>query len=382
MDWILDEDAQAVVDMVRDFAEREVRPRAHEIDEKGEYPADLVAKMADLGLMGIPFPEEYGGAGLSYVTFALVVEELCKACASTGLIMDVNISLFGEPVWLFGTEEQKQKYLRAISGGEALGALAMTEPEAGSDAASISTSATRDGDAYILKGRKIFITNGEKADYYVVTAKTDRSAGSRGITDFIVEKTWPGVSFTTHYEKLGIRGSTTTDIVFDDVRVPVENRLGDEGMGFKITMDTLDAGRIGIAAQAIGIARAALDEAVEYVKSRHQFGKPVADFQGVQFMLADMATQIEAAQSLMLQAAYLRDKQIPCARESAMAKLFAGDMAMQVTDNAVQLLGGYGYMREYPVERHMRDAKICQIYEGTQQIQRLVIARAQIGAVA
>lgn len=382
MDWFLDEEAQSVLDMVRDFAEREVAPRAHEIDEKAEYPADLVAKMAELGLMGIPFPEEYGGAGLSYITFALVVEELCKACASTGLIMDVNISLFGEPVWLFGTEEQKHRYLRPISSGEALGALAMTEPEAGSDAASIISTATLDGDAYVLNGRKIFITNGEKADYYIVTAKTDKSKGSRGITDFIVEKSWPGVSFTTHYEKLGIRGSTTTDIVFEDVRVPVENRLGEEGQGFKITMDTLDAGRIGIAAQAIGIARAALEEAAAYTKERKQFGKSVSEFQGVQFMLADMATQIEAAQSLMLQAAYLRDKGIPCARESAMAKLYAGDTAMKVADDAVQLFGGYGYMREYPAERHMRDAKICQIYEGTQQIQRLVIARAHIGAVA
>ena len=377
----MDEETRGVLEMVREFAEREVRPRAHEIDETGQYPADLVRKMGDLGLMGTPFPEEYGGAGLSYVTFALIVEELCKACASTGLILDVNISLFGEPVWLFGTEAQKQRYLRAISSGDALGALAMTEPEAGSDAASIITTATRDGDVYVLNGRKIFITNGEKADFYVVTAKTDRSLRARGITDFIVEKSWPGVSFTTHYEKLGIRGSTTTDIVFDEVRVPVENRLGDEGMGFKITMDTLDAGRIGIAAQAIGIARAALEESIAYVKQRHQFGRPVADFQGVQFMLADMATQVEAAESLMLQAAYLRQEGIPCARQSAMAKLFAGDMAMKVTGDAVQLMGGYGYMREYPAERHMRDAKICQIYEGTQQIQRVVIARAQVGAL-
>jgi len=382
VDWKLDPEAQSVLDMVREFAEREVRPRAHDIDETAEYPEDLVRKMAELGLMGIPFPEEYGGAGLSYVTFALVVEELCKACASTGLIMDVNISLFGEPVWLFGTEDQKQRYLRPISTGEALGALAMTEPEAGSDAASIRTNARREGQSYRLNGRKIFITNGEKADFYVVTAKTDPNAGSRGITDFIVEKSWPGVSFTTHYEKLGIRGSTTTDIVFDDVEVPAANRLGEEGMGFKITMDTLDAGRIGIAAQAIGIARAALEEAVTYVKERRQFGKPIADFQGIKFAIADMATQIEAAQSLMLQAAYLRDKGIPCARESAMAKLYAGDMAMAVTDQAVQLFGGYGYMREYPVERHMRDAKICQIYEGTQQIQRLVVARQQLAALS
>ncbi len=380
MDWTLDDDQRAVLEMVRDFAQREVRPRAHDIDETGEYPADLVGKMAELGLMGIPFPPEYGGAGLSYVTFALAVEELCRACASTGLIMDVNISLFGEPVWLFGTEEQKQKYLKAIATGRGLGALAMTEPEAGSDAAAISTTAVKNGEGYVLNGRKIFITNGEKADYYVVTAKTDKSAGSRGITDFIVEKSWQGVSFATHYEKLGIRGSTTTDIVFDEVQVPAENRLGEEGMGFKITMDTLDAGRIGIAAQAVGVAKAAHEEALAYVRERQQFGRPVADFQGVQFMLADMATQIEAAESLMLQAAYLREKGVPCARESAMAKLYAGDTAMKVTDDAVQLFGGYGYMREYPAERHMRDAKITQIYEGTQQIQRLVVARAAIGA--
>lgn len=382
MDWTLDEDQQAVLAMVRDFAEKEVRPRAQEIDERGEYPADLVRKMGELGLMGIPFPTGYGGAGLGYVTFALAVEELCHACASTGLIMDVNISLFGEPLWLFGNEEQKNKYLTAIASGDKLGALAMTEPEAGSDAASITTTAARVGDGYTLNGRKIFITNGEVADYYVVTAKTDREAGSRGITDFIVEKSWPGVSFTTHYEKLGIRGSTTTDIVFDNVHVPVANRLGEEGMGFKITMDTLDAGRIGIAAQAIGIGRVAFEEAAEYVQGRRQFGRPVSEFQGVQFMLADMATQIEAARVLMLQAAYLRHRGVPCARESAMAKLYAGDMAMRVTSDAVQLFGGYGYMREYPAERHMRDAKITQIYEGTQQIQRLVVARAELGARA
>jgi alkylation response protein AidB-like acyl-CoA dehydrogenase len=371
----LTSDEQDILNLVREFAREEILPRAGEIDRTAEYPADLVQKMAEMGLMGIPFPEEYGGAQQRYLLFALIVEELCRACASTGLIMDVNISLCGEPIWLFGTEDQKQRYLTRLSTGEALGALAMTEPEAGSDAASIRTSAVRDGDHFVLNGRKIFITNGEKADVYVVTAVTDRAAGTHGITDFIVEKEMPGVSFTTHYDKMGIRGAPTTDVVLDNVCVPMENVLGGEGNGFKVTMDTLDAGRIGIAAQAVGIARAALEDSIEYARNRQQFGKPIAEFQAVQFMLADMATTIHAARLLTLRAASLRDANVPCARESSMAKLFAGDTAMRVTTEAVQIFGGYGYMQEYPVERHMRDAKITQIYEGTQQIQRVVIAR-------
>ncbi|MBV9282855.1 MAG: acyl-CoA dehydrogenase [Chloroflexi bacterium] len=380
MDFSLSDDERDILEVVRDFARERVLPRAGDIDEKAEYPADLVGQMAELGLMGVPFPEEYGGAGQSYVTFAMIVEELCRACASTGLIMDVNISLCGEPLWMFGTEEQKRRYLPALASGEKLGALAMTEPEAGSDAAAIKTTAVRRGDRYVLNGRKIFITNGEVADVYVVTARTDREKGAYGITDFIVEKSMPGVSFTTHYDKLGIRGAPTTDVVLEDVEVPGENVLGGEGNGFKVTMDTLDAGRIGIAAQAVGIAQSALDDSLAYVKERRQFGKPIQEFQGVQFMLADMATQIQAARVLTLRAAYLRDRTIPCARESSMAKLFAGDTAMRVTTDAVQLFGGYGYIREYPVERHMRDAKITQIYEGTQQIQRLVVARQVMGA--
>lgn len=379
MDFTLSNDQKDILAMVRDFAQSEVLPRAADIDEKAEYPAELVRAMGELGLMGTPFPEEYGGAAQSYVTFALSVEEICRACASTGLIMDVNISLCGEPILIFGTDEQKRKYLTPLATGQNLGALAMTEPEAGSDAASITTSAAKKDGRYVLNGRKIFITNGEQADTYVVTAKTDREAGSRGITDFIVEKTFPGVSFTTHYEKMGIRGSPTTDIVFDNVEVPEENVLGGIGNGFKVTMDTLDAGRIGIAAQAIGIARAALEDSLAYAQERSQFGKPIAHFEGVQFMLADMATQVQAARSLMLRAAWLRDQNIPCARESAMAKLFAGDMAMKVTTQAVQIFGGYGYIAEYPVERHMRDAKITQIYEGTQQVQRVVVARQVLG---
>lgn len=379
MDFALAPDEQEIIDLVRDFAGGEVQPRAAEIDEKAEFPAGLVRQMGELGLMGVPFPEEFGGAAQSYVTFALCVEELCRACASTGLIMDVNISLCGEPILMFGTAEQKSKYLTPLATGEKLGALAMTEPEAGSDAASIKTSAIRRDDHYVLNGRKIFITNGEAADTYVVTAVTDRDMGPAGITDFIVEKSMPGVSFTTHYDKLGIRGAPTTDVVLDQVEVPVDNVLGGEGNGFKVTMDTLDAGRIGIAAQAVGIARAALEDCLAYAQERRQFGKTLAQFEGIQFMLADMATGIRAARNLMLRAAYLRDKNIPCARESSMAKLFAGDTAMRVTTEAVQIFGGYGYVKEYPVERHMRDAKITQIYEGTQQIQRLVIARQVLG---
>jgi len=379
MDFTLTAEEQDILDLVKEFARNEVLPRAGAIDEAAEYPADLVAKMGELGLMGIPFPEQYGGAGQSYIVFALAVEELCRACASTGLILDVNISLCGEPILMFGTPEQKERYLTPLASGEKLGALAMTEPEAGSDAASITTTAVRQDGHYVLNGRKIFITNGEVADVYVVTTVTDKKKGTKGITDFIVEKSMPGVSFTTHYEKMGIRGAPTTDVVLENVEVPVENVLGGEGNGFKVTMDTLDAGRIGIAAQAVGIARAALEDSLDYVAGRQQFGRPIGQFQGIQFMLADMATQIQAARNLMLRAAYLRNKDIPCARESSMAKLFAGDTAMRVTTDAVQIFGGYGYMQEYPVERHMRDAKITQIYEGTQQIQRLVIARQVMG---
>ncbi|MGH2449444.1 MAG: acyl-CoA dehydrogenase [Chloroflexota bacterium] len=379
MDLSLSDEQRDILGLVREFAVNEVEPQAAEIDRTARFPTDLVRKMAEMGLMGVPFPEEYAGAGQSYVTFALIVEELCRACASTGLIMDVNTSLCGEPILMFGTDAQKRKFLTPLATGEKLGALAMTEPEAGSDAASITTTAVRRNDHYLLNGRKIFITNGEVADTYIITARTG-VPGPSGITDFVVEKSMPGVSFTTHYEKMGIRGAPTTDVVLDNVQVPVENMLGGEGNGFKVTMDTLDAGRIGIAAQAVGIARAALEDATAYARERHQFGKPIAAFEGVQFKLADMATNIAAARALMIRAASLRDQNISCARESSMAKLFAGDTAMSVTTDAVQLFGGYGYMQEYPAERHMRDAKITQIYEGTQQVQRLVVARQVLKA--
>ncbi len=375
----LNEDEQLIMQTVRDFARERVAPRAAEIDRTGAFPHDLVKQMGELGLMGVCLPEEYGGAGQSYVLFAMIVEELCKACASTGLIMDVNISLCAEPILLFGGEEQKHRFLTPLATGEKLGALAITEPEAGSDAAGIKTTAARQGDSYILNGGKIFITNGGVADTYVCTAVTDREKRHKGITDFIVEKGMPGLSFGAPLHKMGINGSATTEVFFDNVRVPVANRLGAEGMGFKITMDTLDGGRVGIAAQAVGIAQSALDDALAYIEQRKQFGKKISEFQAIQFMVADMATEIEAARLLTLQAAALRDKNIPCARESAMAKLFAGDVAVKVATDALQLFGGYGYIKEYPAERHLRDAKITQIYEGTQQIQRMVIARTILG---
>src|ERR671932_63997 len=349
----LTDEERLILDTVRAFARERVAPRAAEIDRTAEFPWDLVREMGKMGLLGVCLPEEYGGAGRSYVLFAMIVEKLCKACATTGLIMDVNISLCAEPILLFGNEEQKKRFLTPLASGEKLGALAITEPEAGSDAAGIKTTALR-----------------------------DPGAGHKGITDFVVEKGMPGLSFGEPLHKLGICGSATTEVHFDNVRVPVENRLGEEGMGFKITMDTLDGGRIGIAAQAVGIAQSALDDAVAYITQRKQFGQRIADFEAVQFMVADMATQIEAARLLTLQAAELREQRIPCARESSMAKLFAGDMAMRVTVDALQLFGGYGYIKEYPAERHMRDAKITQIYEGTQQIQRLVIARSILGTRA
>jgi alkylation response protein AidB-like acyl-CoA dehydrogenase len=379
MPYVLDDTEKLIMDTVRAFARDRVKPRAADIDSTGEFPWDLVKEMGELGLMGVCLPEEYGGAGQSYVLFAMIVEELCTACATTGLILDVNISLCAEPILMFGTADQKRQFLTPLATGQKLGALAMTEPGAGSDAASIKTTAVRKGDHYVLNGTKTFITNGGVADTYVVTAVTDKEAGHRGISEFIVEKGMPGLSFGPPMHKMGICGSATTEVIFRDCVVPAANLLGAEGQGFKITMDTLDAGRIGVAAQAVGIARSALEDAIEYAAQRKQFGQTVTSFQAIQFMIADMATAIEAARLLTLQAAELRERHIPCTKESAMAKLFAGDTAMRVATDALQLFGGYGYMKEFPAERHMRDAKITQIYEGTNQVQRVVIARSLLG---
>ncbi len=375
---VLNEDEREIMKMIRDFARNEIKPRAGEIDATAQYPADLVAKMSELGLMGLPIPEKYGGTGQSYVLFALAVEELCAACATTGLVLDVNVSLGAEPILMFGSEEQKLRWLPQMSSGEKLGALAITEPAAGSDAAGIKTSAVQDGDTYIINGSKTFITLGNVAETYVTSTLTNPElAGKhRHMTSFVVEKGTPGLSFGQPFHKMGITASPTCEVFYDNVRVPASNRLGEEGDGFKVIMDTLDAGRVGVAAQAVGIARSALEDCLEYASQRRQFGQSITSFEGIQFMLADMATAIDAARLLTMRAAYLREKGIPCGRESSMAKLFAGDTAMQVSTDALQIFGGYGYIKEYPAERHMRDAKITQIYEGTQQIQRLVIARS------
>ncbi|TXC85864.1 acyl-CoA dehydrogenase [Metabacillus litoralis] len=371
----LSEEHEMLRKTVRDFAKKEVEPTAAERDEQERFDMDLFKKMADLGLTGIPWDEEYGGIGSDYLSYVIAVEELSRVCASTGVTLSAHTSLAGWPLYKFGSEEQKQKYLKPMALGEKIGAYGLTEPGSGSDAGGMRTNAKEDGDHYVLNGSKIFITNGGIADIYIVFAITDPSSKNKGTTAFIVEKDFPGFSVGKKESKLGIRSSPTTEIIFEDCRVPKENMLGQLGDGFKIAMMTLDGGRNGIAAQAVGIAQGALDAAIAYAKEREQFGKPIAAQQGISFKLADMATNIEAARLLTYQAAWLESEGLPYGKESAMSKLFAGDTAMQVTTEAVQVFGGYGYTKDYPVERFMRDAKITQIYEGTQEIQRLVISR-------
>ncbi|MBI0392193.1 acyl-CoA dehydrogenase [Thermoactinomyces sp. CICC 24226] len=374
MEFQLSEEHEMMRKMVRDFALKEVAPSAAERDEQERFDRTIFEKMATLGLTGIPFPEEYGGGGADFLSYVIAVEELSRVCASTGVTLSAHMSLASWPIFKFGTPEQKERFLRPLAEGKKLGAFGLTEPGSGSDAAAMKTTAVRDGDDYVLNGSKIFITNGGEAEIYVVFALTDPSLKHKGTTAFIVEKGTPGFSIGKKEKKLGIRSSPTTEILFEDCRIPASQRLGEEGEGFKIAMMTLDGGRNGIAAQAVGIAQGALDEALSYAKERHQFGKPIAKKQAIQFKLADMATQIEAARLLTYQAAWRESEGIPYGKASAMAKLFAGDVAMQVTTEAVQIFGGYGYTREYPVERMMRDAKITQIYEGTNEIQRVVIA--------
>ncbi|CUA79689.1 acyl-CoA dehydrogenase [Anoxybacillus suryakundensis] len=375
MNFQLSEEHEMIRKMVRDFAKNEVAPTAAERDEEERFDRDIFNKMAELGLTGIPWPEEYGGIGSDYLAYVIAVEELSKVCASTGVTLSAHISLASWPIYKFGNEQQKQTYLRALATGEKLGAYGLSEPGAGSDVSAMKTRAVKDGDHYVLNGSKVWITNGGEADIYVVFAVTDPEKKHRGISAFIVEKGTPGFSIGKKEKKLGIRSSPTTELIFEDCRIPKENLLGEEGEGFKIAMMTLDGGRNGIAAQAVGIAQGALDAAVEYAKGRIQFGKPIAEQQGIAFKLADMATAIEAARLLTYQAAWLESNGLPYGKESAMAKLFAGDTAMKVTVEAVQIFGGYGYTKDYPVERFMRDAKITQIYEGTQEIQRIVISR-------
>jgi len=375
MHFKLSEEHEMLREMVRDFAKNEVAPTAEERDEEERFDRAIFDKMAELGLTGIPWGEEYGGAGMDYVAYCIAVEELSKVCASTGVTLSAHTSLCSWPIYKFGTEEQKQKYLRPLAEGKKIGAYGLTETGAGSDAGGMRTTAKLVGDNYILNGSKIFITNGGVADIYVVFAVTDPEQKTKGITGFIVESGFEGFSVGKKEKKMGIRSSPTTELIFDNCVVPKENVLGQLGEGFKIAMMTLDGGRNGIAAQAVGIAQGAFETAANYAKERVQFGKPISAQQGVGFKLADMATEIEAARLLTYQAAWLESNNLPYGKESAMSKLFAGDTAMKVTTEAVQVLGGYGYTKDYPVERFMRDAKITQIYEGTQEVQRLVISR-------
>ncbi|WP_273851668.1 acyl-CoA dehydrogenase [Guptibacillus spartinae] len=375
MNFQLSEEHEMLRKMVRDFARKEVEPTAAERDEEERFDRKLFDQMAELGLTGIPWSEEYGGIGSDYLSYVIAVEELSRVCASTGVTLSAHTSLAGWPLNAFGTEEQKQKFLRPMAEGKLMGAYGLTEPGSGSDAGGMKTTAKLDGDHYILNGSKIFITNGGEAEIYIVFAQTDKEKRHKGITAFIVEKGTPGFSMGKKEKKLGIRSSPTLEIIFEDCRVPVENRLGEEGQGFKIAMKTLDGGRNGIAAQAVGIAQGALDAATAYAKERKQFGKPIGENQGIGFKLADMATKIEAARLLTYQAAWKESQGLPYGKESAMSKLYAGDISMEVTTEAVQVFGGYGYTKDYPVERYMRDAKITQIYEGTNEIQRLVISR-------
>ena len=374
MHFQLDREHRLLVQMYQAFARTEVRPLAKEVDEKEAFPAETVRKMARFGFMGIPFPKAYGGQGGDNLAYAMAVEELSKVCGTTGVIVSAHTSLCAAPIYEFGTEAQKQKYLVPLAKGEQLGAFALTEPNAGTDAAGQQTTAELQGDHYLVNGSKIFITNADYADLYIVFAMTDKAKGTRGISAFILEKGMPGFRVGKKEEKMGIRGSATCELIFENVKVPVENLLGKEGGGFGIAMKTLDGGRIGIAAQALGLAQGAIDETVAYTKERKQFGKPISAFQNSQFQLADMQTRTDAARLLVYRAASHKDAKLPYSVEAAMAKLFASETAMEVTTKAVQLHGGYGYTREYPVERMMRDAKITEIYEGTSEVQRMVIS--------
>jgi alkylation response protein AidB-like acyl-CoA dehydrogenase len=375
MKFELTEEQSLIRETVRDFAESEIAPSATERDEEERFDRDLMFdSLAELGLTGIIFPEEYDGAGADYISYAIAVEELSRVCASTGVTLSAHISLGANPIYLFGTEEQKQRFLAPMARGEKMGAFGLTEPSAGSDAGGTKTTAVRDNGEWILNGTKIFITNGGDAETYVVLARTDKDAlKHRGISAFVVEKGTPGFTFGKKEKKMGIRSSPTMELVFEDCRIPETNLLGMEGEGFKVAMQTLDGGRIGIGAQALGIAQGAFEIAVDYAKERKQFDAPISSFQGIQFQLADMATQIEAARLLLYNAAYRASNKMGYSQASAMAKLMASETAMKVTTQAVQVLGGYGYTREFPVERMMRDAKITEIYEGTSEIQRLVI---------
>ena len=378
MDFTLSKKHEMARTLFKEFAEKEVKPLAQDVDENEQFPVETVAKMAKAGFLGIPVPKEYGGQGCDPLTYVMCVEELSKVCGTTGVIVSAHTSLCIDPIQTFGTEEQKKKYIPDLASGKKLGAFGLTEPGAGTDAQGQQTKAVLDGDEWVLNGSKCFITNGSYADVYIVIAVTG-VVGKRGrkmkeISAFIVEKGTPGFTFGTKEEKMGIRGSATYELIFEDCRIPKENLLGKQGKGFGIAMHTLDGGRIGIASQALGLAEGALERTIEYVKERKQFGRSIGQFQNTQFQLADMATKVEAAKQLVYKAAMAKATQKVYSVEAAMAKLYAAEVAMEVTTKAVQLHGGYGYIREYDVERMMRDAKITEIYEGTSEVQRMVIS--------
>jgi butyryl-CoA dehydrogenase len=381
MNFELSEEQSLVRDMVRDFAQKEIAPRAAEVDRTEEFPADNIRDMAELGLLGLPYPEEVGGGGGDYLSYAIAVEEIARACGSTALIYAAHVSLGCGPIYYFGNEEQVQRWLPRLCSGQGLGAFGLTEPGAGSDAGATRTTAKRDGDSYILNGSKMWITSGAIADVVIATAKTDPSAGTRGISCFLVEKGSPGFVPGKNEPKLGLKGSVTSALSFENCRVPAANLLGREGEGFRQMLITLDGGRISIGAMALGLAQAALDEAMRYAKDRVQFGQPIAKFQAIQWMLADIATEVEAARLMIYRAAAKKDAGLPFTKEAAMAKLYASEVSERAAFKAIQIHGGYGYSREYPVERIYRDQRLCSIGEGTSEIQRLVIARQVLGKI-
>jgi butyryl-CoA dehydrogenase len=381
MDFQLSENQKMFQAMVRDFANTVIKPVAAKIDEDGECPPEILRKMGELGLFGITIDEQYGGSGGDYLSMALAAEEICRASASVGTIFLASLSLACYPIYRFGNEEQKRTFITPLAKGQKLACFALTEPGAGSDAGALETTATLQGESYILNGTKIFITNGLEAEIAVVFATVDKSLGHRGITAFIVEKGTPGFSVGKKEKKLGIRGSSTTELVFDNCRIPASNQLGEKGRGLRIALEAIDSSRVTVAAQAVGIAQAAFDAALEYAKTRQQFGQPIINFQAIQWMLADMATQIDAARLLTYRAAWLKDQNLPFMKEASMAKLFAAETARMVTNNALQIHGGYGYCKDYPVERYLRDAKITEIYEGTSEMQRMTIARALMSGI-
>ena len=370
----LSEEQKLLQQTVREFANTEVKPLARELDETSRFPRETLRKAAELGLTGIPFPEQYGGAGFDHISYAIAIEEISRACASTGVILSVQNSLYCDPIYRFGSEEQKQRLLAPFARGEKIGCYALTEPQAGSNAAALATHAVRKGDRYIVNGTKAWITNGGAADAAIVYVNTDPPKGEKGITALVVERGTPGFKVGKEEKKLGINATACVELSFTDCEVPIENRIGNEGEGYKVALSTLDGGRIGIAAQAVGIAQGAFEEALKYSQQRMAFGQPISNFQAIQFMLADMATEIDAARLLARKAAWKQDIGARFSMEASIAKLFASEMATRVTHKAIQIHGGYGYSREYPVERMYRDARITEIYEGTSEIQRLVIA--------